>query len=150
MIFQTLRLTSKPPTYEELHRVDEQRECQRIRPEAQRGQSDTARECSNCHDGSLLRGRRGWFRQLVDATLGLDYIHNLQFVHGDLKGVSKLSNAFGSPTHLEQANILATGGGRACLADFGLSIIVRATHQGTPDASDASLVSIAPGGTLEP
>jgi len=64
-------------------------------------QPDTARECSNCHGGPLLRSRRGWFRMLVDATLGLDYIHNLQFVHGDLKGVSKLSNAFGSPTHLE-------------------------------------------------
>jgi len=81
--------------------VDEQRERQRIHPEAQRGQSDTACECSSCDGGPLLRGQRDWFLQLVDATLGLDYMHNLQFVHGDLKGVSRLFNAFGSLAHLE-------------------------------------------------
>ena len=32
--------------------------------------------------------RPDWFLQLVDAALGLDYMHSLQVVHGDLKGVS--------------------------------------------------------------
>jgi serine/threonine protein kinase len=31
--------------------------------------------------------RYNWIPQLVDITQGLDYMHNLQFVHGDLKGV---------------------------------------------------------------
>lgn len=34
--------------------------------------------------------RCDWFLQLVDAAFGLDYMHSLQFVHGNLKGVSQL------------------------------------------------------------
>jgi len=32
-------------------------------------------------------GRRDWLIQLVDAANGLEYMHSIQMVHGDLKGV---------------------------------------------------------------
>jgi len=44
---------------------------------------------------------------LVDVAHGLEYLHSLDVVHGDLKG----------------ANILINRDGRACLTDFGLSTI---------------------------
>ncbi|KAH7926554.1 kinase-like protein [Leucogyrophana mollusca] len=46
---------------------------------------------------------------MLDVALGLDYLHSfsLPVIHGDLKG----------------PNILITSGLRACIADFGLSII---------------------------
>ncbi|KAF9779192.1 kinase-like domain-containing protein [Thelephora terrestris] len=49
---------------------------------------------------------------LNDAATGLEYMHNLNMVHGDLKG----------------ANILINQSHRACLADFGLSTIVTIEH----------------------
>ncbi|KAF5357130.1 hypothetical protein D9756_006790 [Leucocoprinus leucothites] len=44
---------------------------------------------------------------IKDVSLGLEYLHNQGFVHGDLKGVNVLVDEFG----------------RACLTDFGLSSI---------------------------
>jgi len=44
---------------------------------------------------------------LVDVALGLEYLHDLNLVHGDLKG----------------ANILIKKDRRACIANFGLSTI---------------------------
>ncbi|KAH7919646.1 kinase-like protein [Leucogyrophana mollusca] len=48
---------------------------------------------------------------MLDVALGLEYLHSFcpTVVHGDLKGV----------------NILITSGLRACIADFGLSIIAQ-------------------------
>ncbi|KAH7926547.1 kinase-like protein [Leucogyrophana mollusca] len=48
---------------------------------------------------------------MLDVALGLEYLHSfsLPVIHGDLKGV----------------NILITSGLRACIADFGLSIIAQ-------------------------
>ncbi|KAH0830117.1 WD40-repeat-containing domain protein [Lanmaoa asiatica] len=43
-----------------------------------------------------------------DVALGLQYLHSQNVVHGDISG----------------ANILIYGSGRACIADFGLSIVV--------------------------
>ncbi|KAK7063344.1 kinase domain-containing protein [Favolaschia claudopus] len=48
------------------------------------------------------------FSLILDIASGLKYLHNQNTIHGDLKGI----------------NILVTPSGRACIADFGLSIIV--------------------------
>ncbi|KAJ7793004.1 kinase-like domain-containing protein, partial [Mycena leptocephala] len=45
---------------------------------------------------------------VLDVALGLEYLHSLKFVHGDLKGL----------------NVLVTDSGWAVLADFGLSSVV--------------------------
>ncbi|KAJ6534359.1 kinase-like domain-containing protein, partial [Mycena capillaripes] len=45
---------------------------------------------------------------ISDVTVGLQYVHSKNIVHGDLKA----------------SNILITASGRACIADFGLSSIV--------------------------
>ncbi|KAJ7797943.1 kinase-like domain-containing protein [Mycena olivaceomarginata] len=47
---------------------------------------------------------------ILDIALGLQYLHKQKIVHGDLKGV----------------NILVTPSHRACIADFGVSSIVKA------------------------
>ncbi|KAJ7810943.1 kinase-like domain-containing protein [Mycena olivaceomarginata] len=47
---------------------------------------------------------------ILDMALGLQYLHEQDIVHGDLKG----------------ANILVTPSHRACIADFGVSSIVKA------------------------
>ncbi|KAK7026355.1 kinase domain-containing protein [Favolaschia claudopus] len=47
---------------------------------------------------------------IMDVALGLEYLHKQATVHGDLKGI----------------NILVTPSGRACIADFGLAIIINA------------------------
>ncbi|KAF8207980.1 hypothetical protein K438DRAFT_1814757 [Mycena galopus ATCC 62051] len=44
---------------------------------------------------------------VLDIALGLDHLHALKLVHGDLKSI----------------NVLITGSGRAVLADFGLSSV---------------------------
>ncbi|KAK6966784.1 kinase-like domain-containing protein [Favolaschia claudopus] len=51
------------------------------------------------------------FSMILDVANGLEYLHNQNnTIHGDLKGI----------------NILVTPSGRACITDFGLSIIVNA------------------------
>ncbi|KAJ7926315.1 kinase-like domain-containing protein, partial [Mycena leptocephala] len=47
---------------------------------------------------------------ILDIALALQYLHEKDVVHGDLKGL----------------NILVTPSGRACIADFGVSTIVNA------------------------
>ncbi|KAK6992510.1 kinase domain-containing protein [Favolaschia claudopus] len=47
---------------------------------------------------------------ILDVVLGLEHLHKQATIHGDLKGI----------------NILVTPSGRACIADFGLTIIVNA------------------------
>ncbi|KAG1735622.1 kinase-like protein, partial [Suillus paluster] len=49
------------------------------------------------------------FSLLSDIALGLQYLHSESVVHGDLTG----------------SNVLIYRNGRACLADFGLSTIIR-------------------------
>ncbi|KAJ6592819.1 kinase-like domain-containing protein, partial [Mycena capillaripes] len=54
---------------------------------------------------------------MLDVALGLEYLHDQNVVHGDLKAI----------------NILVTQSRRACIADFGLSSIantmtLRFTH----------------------
>ncbi|KAF9784423.1 kinase-like domain-containing protein [Thelephora terrestris] len=74
---------------------------------------------------------------LADVAAGLQYMHGLEMVHGDLKG----------------ANILVNQSHRACLVDFGLSTIASVElNTGTNDssisvASRASLMSFTAGGT---
>jgi len=62
---------------------------------------------------------------LVEAANGLEYMHGLHMVHGDLKG----------------ANILINQSHRACLADFGLSTIVNTEHHAAASASSVSVAS---------
>ncbi|KAF8186920.1 kinase-like domain-containing protein [Mycena galopus ATCC 62051] len=67
------------------------------------------------------------FSLMLDVAMGLEYLHENQVVHGDLKGM----------------NVLVTPSRRACVADFGLSSIVDAmTLQFTHSTTNAS------GGTL--
>ena len=61
--------------------------------------------------------------QLHEAAMGLHYLHEHGVVHGDLKGVCRLSPI---PFHSQnlQDNILITNAPvRACLADFGFSTL---------------------------
>ncbi|KAK7026357.1 kinase-like domain-containing protein, partial [Favolaschia claudopus] len=50
------------------------------------------------------------FSMILDTASGLGYLHGQNTIHGDLKGI----------------NILVSPSGRACIADFGLSIVVNA------------------------
>ncbi|KAJ6581711.1 kinase-like domain-containing protein [Mycena capillaripes] len=63
---------------------------------------------------------------ILDVAFGLEYLHVQKTVHGDLKGL----------------NILVMPSGRACIADFGLSIIVN-----TMTLRFATSTSHARGGT---
>lgn len=61
--------------------------------------------------------------QISDVAAGMLYLHKNGVIHGDLKG----------------ANILVTDAKRACLADFGLSIVTDAHGLKNPDlSSDAA------------
>ncbi|KAF9643694.1 kinase-like protein [Thelephora ganbajun] len=62
---------------------------------------------------------------LVDVANGLKYLHDLQIVHGDLKG----------------ANILINKDRRACIADFGLTTITGVVTHAAAGGSQASLIS---------
>ncbi|KAF9781132.1 kinase-like domain-containing protein [Thelephora terrestris] len=59
------------------------------------------------------------FTLLVDVTNGLQYLHEHDFVHGNLRG----------------ANILINSENRACLADFGLFAIIEETTSIEPEAT---------------
>ncbi|KAG2107360.1 kinase-like domain-containing protein [Suillus cothurnatus] len=59
--------------------------------------------------GYLERQESLFTCQLNDIAIGLQYLHSKSIVHGDLTG----------------SNVLIYGNGRACLADFGLSTIIK-------------------------
>lgn len=63
--------------------------------------------------------------KLYEASLGLEYLHDLLVVHGDLKAVSTIVLCSVVPVShgMLQTNILIDENGVACLADFGLSRI---------------------------
>lgn len=62
--------------------------------------------------------------QLSDVASGLDYLHEKDIVHGDLKGVRSSGN-FVFVAHLDtQANILVNDKCHAVLADFGLIAVI--------------------------
>lgn len=63
--------------------------------------------------------------QILDISMGLEYLHSEHIVHGDLKGVSQIKLCLFSPVTIKwQANILVTASRRACIIDFGLASIV--------------------------
>ncbi|KAJ7983208.1 kinase-like domain-containing protein [Mycena polygramma] len=66
--------------------------------------------------------------QVIDVALGLEHLHSLKLVHGDLKAI----------------NVLVTRSGRAVLADFGVSSIMMDSQ--IPALS--STVSSRAGGTM--
>ncbi|KAI0929533.1 hypothetical protein AcV7_005366 [Taiwanofungus camphoratus] len=95
---------------------------------------------SNAHGQELLRHIRGpeaetcinLLDQVNDVASGLDYLHSMKVVHGDLKG----------------RNILIDDVGRACIADFGLAVVLRGTTSLTttsnPSTPEAPQIWIAP------
>ncbi|KAK0460094.1 kinase-like domain-containing protein [Desarmillaria tabescens] len=66
----------------------------------------------------------------LDITRGMDYLHTLSIVHGDLKG----------------DNILITDDHRAVIADFGISFVMGATTLATSSSSSSSRLK---GGTAK-
>ena len=97
---------------------------------------------------------------MVDVAHGLEYLHSLHVVHGDLKGVRYLVPTPQSPVDpIDQANILINKDHRACLTDFGHSTIVyvpphnsgvssSAEAPRTWAESEVSLVPHTSGGTI--
>jgi len=106
--------------------------------------SDEIPSCGNRFSQSI---------QLVDAANGLGYMHGLDMVHGDLKGVRFYCQPNIRPLNNTQANILINKSFRACLADFGLATIAGAERgaaanaSSTSVASEVSLMSFTTGGT---
>ncbi|KIJ14400.1 hypothetical protein PAXINDRAFT_116081 [Paxillus involutus ATCC 200175] len=67
--------------------------------------------CPWLENGSLtpyLERQRDALKPINDAAAGLHYLHSQSIVHGDLSG----------------SNVLIDGNGRACISDFGLSIVL--------------------------
>jgi serine/threonine protein kinase len=67
--------------------------------------------------------------QIRDIVAGLRYMHLLGIVHGDLKSVRGLGMLERWSTNVlhSQSNILINDRSRACLGDFGLSVLLQAT-----------------------
>ena len=71
----------------------------------------------------------------------MKYLHDLQIVHGDLKGVCvPLVLSSRAPNSFAKANILINRDKRACIADFG---VVTFTSVPTSVAARASVESLA-------
>ncbi|KAF1316261.1 Tkl protein kinase, partial [Globisporangium splendens] len=65
--------------------------------------------------------RQMTWRTLHEVALGLQYLHSLRIIHGDLKG----------------NNLLVAADGTAKLADFGLSLIIASSTTVKPEKLDA-------------
>ncbi|KAK7000664.1 kinase-like domain-containing protein, partial [Favolaschia claudopus] len=68
------------------------------------------------------RGRTDIHRLTLEIAQGLHYLHSMNIVHGDLKGV----------------NILVTDDAHACLSDFGLATTIQ---DGDPQITSTAMVS---------
>ncbi|KAK7046642.1 kinase-like domain-containing protein [Favolaschia claudopus] len=68
------------------------------------------------------RGRGDVDRLLLEIALGLEYLHSVSVVHGDLRG----------------SNILISDEGNACLSDFGLATMIPDTDSSTGMLSSSS------------
>ncbi|KAF9790531.1 kinase-like domain-containing protein [Thelephora terrestris] len=80
---------------------------------------------------------------LVDVANGLKYLHDLQIVHGDLRGVLVSLKLIFHASHLTmKANVLINRDKRACLADFGLVTATSAATRAAAQSSQLSLLSI--------
>jgi serine/threonine protein kinase len=62
--------------------------------------------------------------QILDVALGLEHLHVMGIVHGDLRGVCGSLSIFLSGISWLQDNIFVTPSHRPCIADFGLSSII--------------------------
>ncbi|KAK7040569.1 kinase-like domain-containing protein [Favolaschia claudopus] len=77
----------------------------------------TGRGLSQCLKRRTLRhrGRGDVDRLLLDIAQGLEYLHSVDVIHGDLRG----------------SNILISDEGNACLSDFGLATMIPDTDSTT-------------------
>ena len=89
--------------------------------------------------------------QLAGVVNGLNYLHDFQVVHGDLKGVPVPLKPTCLTSHLiTKANILINRDKRACIADFGLVTVTGVATHATARSSQISIGSLmpfTPGGT---
>ena len=86
----------------------------------------TAQDDKSAEAGEYFRQLRTWANldtQLHDVASGLDYLHDLPFVHSDIKSVSVGSLILHHGLMAPQANILINNDLSACIGDFGLTNI---------------------------
>jgi serine/threonine protein kinase len=64
--------------------------------------------------------------------VGLEHLHSLNVVHGDLRGVSeKHPSCDQTGAKDSQANVIVDDRHRACICDFGLAVISSVTTSST-------------------
>ena len=82
--------------------------------------------------------------QVIDVAIGLEHLHSLKLVHGDVKAVRASVCVNRLQLIRFQINVLVTHSGRAVLADFGVLSIMMDSQ--IPALS--STVSSRAGGTM--
>lgn len=105
--------------------MDGEREHSRLYPETPRSKSDEYGQPYVSAPGKSVIDPA---LQLIDVANGLGYLHRIDQIHGNLRGVSSRRTRRGASCaeHQLQANVLMSSGEppRARLADFGLNLVM--------------------------